>query len=171
MDVRVPRRGVLLSFVLLGVGSGSTGISDILQNFFTGSSATGSSLSALQKKTADHPKDAAAWLELANKLQADNQHDDAAAALTTYTTLRPKDQTRFTAARGDLPPAGDRLEDPLHGSQARSQAIRRACSSRPAPLPLGQAIGTVTTAAHERRRDAGRDGHEQRVQAGAQLPG
>ncbi len=71
----------LLTFVLLGVGSGSTGVSDILSNFFSGSSATGSSLSSLQKQTTEHPKDAAAFLALANKLQADNKDDEAATAL------------------------------------------------------------------------------------------
>ena len=54
----------MFSFVLLGVGSGSTGISDMLSNFFSGSSSTGSSLSSLQKQTVDHPKSAAAWLAL-----------------------------------------------------------------------------------------------------------
>ena len=81
----------MVSFVFLGVGSGSTGISQVLQNFFTGSSASGASLSSLQKQTVTHPKNAAAWLAYANKLQADNQLDEAATALTTYLTLKPRD--------------------------------------------------------------------------------
>jgi tetratricopeptide (TPR) repeat protein len=81
----------MVSFIFLGVGSGSTGISQVLQNFFTGSSSSGSSLSSLQKQTVEHPKSAAAWLAYANKLQADNQLDEAATALTTYLTLKPKD--------------------------------------------------------------------------------
>ena len=86
----------ILSFVFLGVGSGSTGISQALQSFFSGgSSATGASLGSLQKATVQHPKDAAAWLAYANKLQAANQLDQAAAALTTYTTLRPKDTNQL----------------------------------------------------------------------------
>jgi cytochrome c-type biogenesis protein CcmH/NrfG len=81
----------MISFVFLGVGSGSTGISQVLQNFFSGTSSSGASLSSLQKQTVEHPKSAAAWLAYANKLQADNKLDQAAAALTTYTTLKPKD--------------------------------------------------------------------------------
>jgi tetratricopeptide (TPR) repeat protein len=81
----------VVSFVFLGVGSGSTGISSVLENFFTGSSSSGKSLSSLQKATVDHPKDAAAWLAYANKLQADKKTDEAAQALTTYTTLKPND--------------------------------------------------------------------------------
>ena len=90
----------MISFVFLGVGSGSTGISQVLQNFFTGSSASGASLSSLQKQTVKHPKNAAAWLAYANKLQADNKLDEAATALTTYMTLKPKDadQLRVLAA-------------------------------------------------------------------------
>ncbi len=86
----------VISFVFLGVGSGSTGISQILENFFSGTSSSGKSVSALQKQTVEHPKSAAAWLALANKLQQKNQLDNAAAALTTYTTLRPKDTDQLS---------------------------------------------------------------------------
>ena len=85
----------MLSFVFLGVGSGSTGISQALQSFFSGTSATGSSLGSLQKATVDHPRNAAAWLAYANKLQAAGRLDEAATALTTYTTLRPKDTNQL----------------------------------------------------------------------------
>ena len=81
----------ILSFVFLGVGSGSTGISAVLENFFTGSSSSGKSLSSLQKATTEHPKDAAAWLAYSTQLQADKKYDEAAQALSTYTTLKPKD--------------------------------------------------------------------------------
>jgi tetratricopeptide (TPR) repeat protein len=80
------------TFVFLGVGSGSTGISDILQNWFNGSSASSASLSKLQKATVDHPKSAAAWLAYANALESKHQDDNAISALTQYTTLKPKDQ-------------------------------------------------------------------------------
>jgi hypothetical protein len=81
----------ILSFVFLGVGSGSTGISQALQGFFSGSSASGPSLGSLQNATVKHPKDAAAWLAYANKLQAANRLDEAASALATYTALKPRD--------------------------------------------------------------------------------
>ena len=61
---------------------------------------SGKSLSSLQKQTTEHPKDAAAWLALANKLQADSQDDEAAAALTTYKTLKPKDQSALLQLAG-----------------------------------------------------------------------
>jgi len=82
-----------LGFVFFGVGSGSTGISDVLQNFFTGSSSSGASASSLRKKAEQHPNQAQPWHALATKLEADNKLDDAIVALKHYTALRPRDQT------------------------------------------------------------------------------
>ena len=48
-----------VGFVVFGVGSGSTGISDVLQNFFSRSTVSGSSAAGLRKKADAHPKDAA----------------------------------------------------------------------------------------------------------------
>jgi tetratricopeptide (TPR) repeat protein len=82
-----------LGFVIFGVGSGSTGISDVLQNFFKGSSSSGSSLSSLRKNAAKHPSDPKAWHDLATKLESDSKLDDAIAALNKYLALKPKDQS------------------------------------------------------------------------------
>jgi DNA-binding SARP family transcriptional activator len=81
------------SFVIFGVGSGSTGIGDVLQNFFNGITSTGSSLSSLQKATVQHPKEAATWRALATKLETDQKDDRAIVALQHYTKLAPKDQS------------------------------------------------------------------------------
>jgi tetratricopeptide (TPR) repeat protein len=80
------------SFIIFGVGSGSTGIGDVLQNFFSGVTSSGSSLSSLQKKANDNPKSAAAWRALATKLETDQKTDRAIGALEKYTKLAPKDQ-------------------------------------------------------------------------------
>ena len=80
-------------FVLFGVGSGSTGISDILGNFFNGvGGSSGSSLSSLEKATLDHPKRPQAWRNLATKLEQDQKTPEAIAALAQYTQLKPTDQ-------------------------------------------------------------------------------
>jgi tetratricopeptide (TPR) repeat protein len=81
-----------LGFVIFGVGSGSTGISDVLQNFFNGSSSSGSSLKSLQKNAAKHPNDPKAWHDLATKLESDGKLDDAIVALKKNVALRPKDE-------------------------------------------------------------------------------
>jgi len=82
------------TFVFLGVGSGSTGISDVLQGLFNGSSSGGgSSLSSLQKNAAEHPGQPKAWRDLATKLESSDKLDDAITALKRYVALRPKDQS------------------------------------------------------------------------------
>jgi tetratricopeptide (TPR) repeat protein len=90
----------IISFVILGVGSGSTGISSVLSNLLSGSTASGSSLAALKEQTVKHPKSATAWLNYANKLEQAQQDDNAIAALTQYTTLRPKDQNALEELAG-----------------------------------------------------------------------
>jgi cytochrome c-type biogenesis protein CcmH/NrfG len=135
----------VLTFVFLGVGSGSTGISQIVQNFFSGTSASGSSLSSLQKKTVEHPKEAAAWLAYANKLQADQKLDDAATALKTYTTLKPKDADALNQLAGIYTQRAQDWENLYSASQQRTQAL----SPTPILVPkssskLGEALATVT---------------------------
>jgi len=83
----------VIGFVIFGVGSGSTGISDALQNFFSRNSSTGSSASSLQKKAEQNPQQAKLWHDLATKLEADGKLDAAIVALKRYTALKPKDQT------------------------------------------------------------------------------
>jgi tetratricopeptide (TPR) repeat protein len=83
----------VLGFVLLGVGSGSTGISDVLGNMFSsGSGGGGTSISKLQKKVDQSPKSAKAWRDLATALEQKQRTQDAVNALERYTALRPKDQ-------------------------------------------------------------------------------
>jgi tetratricopeptide (TPR) repeat protein len=81
----------VLGFVLLGVGSGSTGLSDVFQNaFHFGSSGT--SLSSLQHKVEKQPQNAIAWRDLATAYEQKQRTADAVDALRRYTALRPKDQ-------------------------------------------------------------------------------
>ncbi len=135
----------VFTFVFLGVGSGSTGISTIVQNFLSGTSASGSSLSSLQKKTVQQPKDAAAWLAYANKLQADKKLDEAAAALTTYTTLRPKDKDALNQLAGIYLQRATDWENLYTASQERTQALSPTPLFNPsATSKLGKAIADVT---------------------------
>src|SRR5919201_2140376 len=63
-----------IGFVAFGVGSGSTGIGDILRgNFFGGSgNSTSSRIKDQQKQVAAHPNDMEAYLTLATFYQHDN---------------------------------------------------------------------------------------------------
>src|SRR5437763_13326695 len=61
-----------LGFVFFGVGSGSTGLGDILRgNFiiFGGGSTTSSGVKNALKRTQEHPKSPAAWNALASASQ------------------------------------------------------------------------------------------------------
>jgi cytochrome c-type biogenesis protein CcmH/NrfG len=135
-----------LGFIFLGIGSGSTGISQIVQNFFSGSSAGGTSLSSLQKKTQEHPKDAAAWLAYANKLQQKNKPDDAATALTTYTQLRPKDTGALLQLAGIYLQRAYDWQTLLNASNARTTALSPAyVLAPPSSSKLAQGLQTVAT--------------------------
>jgi hypothetical protein len=88
-----------LSFVLFGVGSGSTGITQAMQGLFTRSSS-GTSLSSLQKKATKNPKSPTAWRNLATKLERDRKTERATIALEHYVTLKPKDESALDELAG-----------------------------------------------------------------------
>jgi cytochrome c-type biogenesis protein CcmH/NrfG len=89
-----------VGFVVFGVGSGSTGISDVLQNFFTRNSSSSGSVTGLEKKVREHPKDASAWRDLATKLEQDQKTTEAIAALNGYIKLRPRDENALEELAG-----------------------------------------------------------------------
>ncbi|HEV8098272.1 MAG TPA: hypothetical protein VGP56_03935 [Gaiellaceae bacterium] len=81
----------VFSFVLLGVGSGSNGISDALQSFFgqnTGSSI-GSQIHDKQQAVARSPKNVSLYLDLAGLYQTDNQEAKALATLRQARKVAP----------------------------------------------------------------------------------
>jgi Flp pilus assembly protein TadD len=82
----------VLGFVLLGVGSGSSGASDVLGNMFNFGSGGGTSISKLQTKVEKSPADAKAWRDLATALEQKKRTQEAVNALERYSALRPKDQ-------------------------------------------------------------------------------
>ena len=79
-------------FVFLGVGSGSTGIGDILQGhlFGGGSSSTSAQIQDKQKAIERRPQDVNLYLDLAGLYQADNKESQALAALRDAQKVAPK---------------------------------------------------------------------------------
>jgi tetratricopeptide (TPR) repeat protein len=135
----------VISFVFLGVGSGSTGISQIVSNFFSGSSGSGKSLSSLEKQTVEHPKSAAAWLAYANKLQQENKLDDAALALTSYTKLRPKDTDQLGVLASLYLRRAQDWNNVYQVQQQYTQALAPSSIVFPkSTSALGKALSTVT---------------------------
>ena len=84
------------TFVFFGVGSGSSGLGDLLNggSVFGGGGQGRSSTPGIrkaQKLVAQRPQDPAAYRALATAFQAATKPDEAIAPLTKYTKLRPKD--------------------------------------------------------------------------------
>jgi tetratricopeptide (TPR) repeat protein len=135
----------VISFVFLGVGSGSTGISQIVSNFFSGSSSSGKSLSSLGKATLAHPKEAAAWLAYANKLQQDNRLDEAATALTRYLQLKPKDTDQMRVLASIYLRRAQDWNTVYNDQQSYTQAVSPTPSLNPSSSsPLGKALSGLT---------------------------
>jgi cytochrome c-type biogenesis protein CcmH/NrfG len=129
-----------LSFVFLGVGSGSAGIGDLLRGNFDlfGGSSSSTSVSGAQKRIDKNPRDAAAYRDLARAYQAKGDTAKAIAALNTYTRLRPKDTTALTELAGTYLSQAD---------AARQQAIAAQSALTSAslftPVPVGGKLGTA----------------------------
>lgn len=117
-----------LSFVVFGVGSGSSGISDLLQNslHFGGG---GTSIGSLQKKTKTHPKDARAFRDLATRLEQKQRLDEALAALASYSVLRPKDTSAVEEVAGLYHRRASDLSYEAQVRQAQSQAVATPATS------------------------------------------
>jgi tetratricopeptide (TPR) repeat protein len=134
-----------VGFVIFGVGSGSTGISDVLQNFFTGNSSSGPSAASLRKKAELHPEQAQPWRALATKLEADGKYSQAVDALKRYTTLRPKDETALEELASVYLRAVTDEQQAYFAAQARTQVLSPVTPAQPpSKSPLGKALSGVS---------------------------
>jgi tetratricopeptide (TPR) repeat protein len=81
-----------VGFVAFGVGSGSNGLSDVLNgNFFGGGgSGTSSQIKDNQKKIERNPRDIEAYLTLSGLYQQDQQEEKAIAVLRKAAKVAPK---------------------------------------------------------------------------------
>lgn len=84
-----------IGFVFLGVGSGAGGLNPL---DFLNSSSGSSSINDLNDKVRNDPKDAQAWLQLAQAYQADNQIEPALGAYQQYLALKPTDRDALLSA-------------------------------------------------------------------------
>ena len=134
-----------VGFVIFGVGSGSTGISDALQGFFNRSSSSSSSASSLQKKAERHPQQAKPWHDLATKLEADGKLDDAIVALKRYTALKPKNQTVLEELAGVYQRRAVEFQHVYTDAQTRSQILAPNSPFQPVSTSaLGKAMASLT---------------------------
>ena len=131
-----------LSFVFLGVGSGSTGISDALQNLFKGKGSGGASISSLQHKTEKNPLDAKAWRDLATAYETKHDANGAIAALTSYTGLRPRDTAALSELASQYSDQAQQYATEYQNAQQEVAAATppAAAFAPPASTPLGKAF-------------------------------
>ena len=103
-----------LSFVFLGVGSGSSALTDFLNgNIHLFGGGSGPSVKSLQQKVAKDPTNAKLRLQLAQLLVQKSQTDEAIAAYKSYLKLKPGNtdglqglanayQTKITALQSEI---------------------------------------------------------------------
>lgn len=133
------------TFALLGVGSGSTGISGALSNFFSSNGSSGPSISALQSKAAKNPTNAADWRALATALEQKHRTSDAVAALERYTALKPKDTNALTELAAEYAQQATDLQSQAQVAQAQSLVANPGQGLLPsATTPLGKVFTTTT---------------------------
>jgi tetratricopeptide (TPR) repeat protein len=137
----------VLGFVLLGVGSGSTGAADVLGNMFNfGSSSGGTSISKLQKKVDASPKDAKAWRDLATALEQKQRTQDAVNALERYSALRPKDQNALAELASQYGTLATNYATDYSNAQAEGQQFSSpgAVFAPASTTPFGKAFADPT---------------------------
>ena len=132
-------------FIFLGIGSGSTGISDILRgNFFGGgsSSSTSSQIKDAQKAVAAHPNDMEAYLNLSSLYQQNQQIGKAIATLEAANRRDPKDVDALNRLAGIY---RTKAEDSLNTAAAAQTALAANNATPPGLNPssqLGQALAS-----------------------------
>jgi tetratricopeptide (TPR) repeat protein len=139
----------MTSFVFLGVGSGSSGIGDLLQgnwsDLFGGSSGSSAQVKKDQKRIDRNPKDYAAYRDLAAAQAADGKLDDAIATLEKLKTLHPKDTDGLTQLAGLYLRKADLARNEAIAAQAQAQTVVSPSTFAPAPTsPIGKAYQGFT---------------------------
>jgi cytochrome c-type biogenesis protein CcmH/NrfG len=133
------------TFALLGVGSGSSGISSALQNFFNSNSSSGPSISSLEHKVQQHPQNATAWRDLATAYEQKHRTADAVTALERYAALKPKDAGALQELAAQYTSQATDLATQAQSAQQVALLANPAQGIEPTgTTPLGQVFGSPT---------------------------
>jgi tetratricopeptide (TPR) repeat protein len=133
-----------LGFVIFGVGSGSTGISDALQNAFNFGSS-GTSIGSLEKKVVKHPNNATDWRNLATAYETKQRTQDAVNALERFTALRPKDADALGELASQYAALVQTNYAAYQNALAANAALNPASQFQPTPSsPFGKAFASTT---------------------------
>jgi cytochrome c-type biogenesis protein CcmH/NrfG len=138
-----------LGFVFLGVGSGSSGIGDLLQGnwsqLFGSSNGTSAQISKDQKKIKQSPKDYAAYRDLAAAQATEGKLDAAIATLQQLKTVAPKNVDGLTQLASLYLQKADTARTAAINAQTRAQETVTPGAFAPASTtPLGKVYKSFT---------------------------
>jgi tetratricopeptide (TPR) repeat protein len=137
-------------FVFFGVGSGSTGLGDLLRGNFNifGSNSGSTNSSAVKsalKKTQAHPKDPNAWNDLATAYQTDGKLTEANAALEHVLKLKPNDIGALQRVAGFYETKAQNKEAEAQNLQAQAPLSLAGVLGVSSASPIGQALSNDPT--------------------------
>ncbi|HZT17222.1 MAG TPA: hypothetical protein VFA19_14890 [Gaiellaceae bacterium] len=133
-----------VGFVVFGVGSGSTGISNALQNAFNFGGGGGPSISGLRAKANAHPQNASGWRDLATAYEEKHQTANAVTALERYTRLRPKDASALQELASQYSTLAGTYSTEAQDAQAAAQTAEPGSTFAPPPTTaLGKAFSST----------------------------
>jgi tetratricopeptide (TPR) repeat protein len=137
-------------FVFFGVGSGSTGLGDLLRGNFNifGSNSGSTNSSAVKsalKKTQAHPKDPNAWNDLASAYQTDGKLTEANAALEHVLKLKPNDIGALQRVAGFYETKAQNKEAEAQNLQAQAPLSLAGVLGVSSASPIGQALSNDPT--------------------------
>jgi tetratricopeptide (TPR) repeat protein len=132
-----------LGFAFLGVGSGGLDLGQMIRDTFGSKGGGGGlSVSGAQKRTAEHPRDPAAWKAYADALEKKGRTDETISALENYTRLKPKDVTQLNRLGRLEYSQADAAAAIASAAYAQQQSVYAASTFGPSPTSkLGQALG------------------------------
>ena len=138
-----------LGFVFLGVGSGSSGIGDLLQGnwsqLFGSGSGTSAQISKDEKKIKADPKDYAAYRDLAAAQATKGKIDDGIATLLQLKSVHPRDVAGLTQLASLYLQKGDSARTVAINAQTRAQeTVTPGAFAPAATTPLGKVYKTFT---------------------------
>lgn len=132
-----------VGFVAFGVGSGSSGLQDILKGNFNlfGGSATNDAVSKARKDVKAHPNDPNAYRKLATALETKGDAAGAVPVLQRYVSQRPKDLDALRELAGLFQGQAQRLIQQEQAAQYVNQAsLGGSTFGPPSTSKLGQAL-------------------------------
>ena len=133
----------------------------------SGTASTSTGVGSLQKKTREEPKNAKAWRDLATALQQDNRTDEAIAALTQYTALKPKDQTGLQQLGTLYLTRADTFAQEYVAAQSQSESLAPGNTFKPqSSSPLAQVFqDPISTAVTQASSTKTADAYSKYIQA------